>query len=223
MTLEEARAYEATAALRRDINSLKNQINQKIEERRSDPDKDNFAVNNFYISEYKKLLATLDTPIDKATYDDIYWLYNYGDLRTDSECYVHSGEFQSDCNKRSYGLPYGLFFGGYLIVLIPFMAKLYDGSSPSVICGFIGGSVLGCLLGGILGLIGCAVGESINKSESERMLNQGIDEATPMAKRARTNLNVTAASTALVSAHLVHHAHKNVKDITNVDGWKEMK
>ena len=80
--------------------------------------------------------------------------------------------------------------------------------------------MLGALTGGVLSLIGMLVGRSINISKAEDL---GLNKDEPSVIQERTELKIGIVSTVAAGASIVHNTKQAVKDITDVDSWKEFK
>lgn len=173
-------------------------------------------ANEYMASELEELLAAeIET---EEQYDEIYWLYNYGELRTEEEVlerenarraerYVSSGDFDRDCattNAAAFWIPFVVTF-----VIVFFAIDFWPIGIP-----------VGIFVALIPGAIGMAIGHRLNLLRAD---TNGIQAGNPRVAYERRELDTLAVGGAVTTARLAHRARKTVGDITNVDGWKHMK
>lgn len=213
-SVEMARFYEKQETLSREIKNLKDAIQNNIETR----ERLGGELNDFYIQEYKKLLELPLNNIDDL--EHVSWLFNYGNLRTDNEKYVHSGRFKADCIRRNYGVPITMFLIGFLPIIIPFIKEFYTPYTNSWLIGAFLGFFPAAIVGLLLGLIGSIISHSINASVAK---NMNTSESIKIAREEALKRNISIGATVAAVTHTAYKAKGAVKDVANVDGWKEMK
>lgn len=207
--VDDARMYEQKIELQKKIRELQEDIKLNIKIQTANNDN---KLRSFYIGEYEKLLAIPLT--NESDYEHVRWLYNYGNLRTKNEIYVHSGQFEKDCSRSNLITFSILFVFGFFI---PVIACSGDGD---IKFGFFMGTLPGICLGCFFGLIGLAISHHSNASAGQEL---NVQEAEPIIAKEIRGRNTAIASAALGAAVTMHNAKKAVKDISNVDSWKEMK
>lgn len=206
-----ARAYEKEKRIQKEAESLKAEISNHIDllkNRHEDKE-----VNSFYISEYE---ALLNRPIfNEDSLNEVSWQYNHGNLRTEGEYKIHSGRLEKEFKDRSHLYSITLFLIGYLPILFWFKKEFHDWGFAIFISFYPG-----VFVGLILGLIGSAIAHALNSSEAKSI---NTPEADYMAKLEKVKMGVSIGAAAGGVIHTVSHAKKSVKDVANVDSWKEMK
>ena len=218
MTVEEIRKLEADKAFQQDVEKLHNKIKANISklenQNKHKLDPTQIEVNNFLIKEYKKLL-TLNTKT-RWKLDYVNWRYNGGALRTEEEIikeekrisdklFLESGNFEKDCmftTLATFGIG---FIGAFILTL---NATSNDGGVAIIL--------LALPFMCIAGFITSIIGHAINISEAK---SHNVPKTHPQVIKEGVGL----ATCIIAGTSFLRHTKKAVKDITNVDGWKEMK
>lgn len=163
--------------------------------------------------------SLLQTEIKNETdYERLQFVYNDGKLRSNEE--VNDYDWQIQCQKYrenfnterhkvniiAFFLPFTLTFTFFTALL--WKSWRYISLLPSAFLAFIAGH------------IGMIVGYKINLSNAELY---GIPKDDPAVKAERIKKTSAVIGGAVAAGSIIHHTKSAVKDITNVDGWKEMK
>ena len=218
MTVEEIRKLEADKAFQQDVEKLHNKIKANISklenQNKHKLDPTQIEVNNFLIKEYKKLL-TLNTKT-RWKLDYVNWRYNGGALRTEEEIikeeklisdklFLESGNFEKECKVRTLAS----FCIGFLGVFNLALGNAIHARDATI---FLVALPFMC----IVGFITSSIGHAINISEAKFY---NVPKTHPQVIKEGVGL----ATCIIAGTSFLRHTKKAVKDITNVDGWKEMK
>ena len=169
----------------------------------------------------KELLKTiLETPVgDEFSFNEKSWLFNDGKLRKLSEIEQHEHElkekyydehpevFDSECRKVNTAALWIPFFIVFFMVVGTVSNDEFIMIFPFAIIAAM-----------FAGLVGMGVGHKVNL---ERAKEYNIDNDRTAYER--KELMLTKAGLLFTTVSTLHHAKKNLKDIVNVDSWKEMK
>ncbi len=203
-SIEQAREIERRDKFRAQKEQLRSCIQNAIDLLDDSDD----SLDQFYVSEYKRLLTTpINTDED---YDDVVWEFNNGNLRSRNEKYVHSGQYKNDCSMTT------IIFSivGFLIGFIPPMC-FFAGEGGGIEC-----AIPSAIPGFFCMLIAQIIAHSLNISRGKRL---DTPEADPIIREQKIKRGVAITATAISTASTVHHAKKSVKEFSNVDSWKEFK
>lgn len=170
------------------------------------------------------MMELLSVPItNEDDLREVEWLFNCGELRTNEEVaqrkkeaedtqYVNSGQYEADCFIRKTAGGFVGFVFGLLLGLRATGVK--DGVSI-----FIGGWI-GTFLGLLFSIIGMAIASGINVSSAKE---HNVPANHPRYQHDRRELAIAGVSGVVAAGSIGRHTSKAVKDLMNVDGWKEMK
>lgn len=215
-SVADVREFQRRVRFNQKINSLRDTLKLQLESLEEDDTPELREVNAFMAYKLRELL---DVHInDEKTLEYIEWLYNYGKLRTEEEIaartktinianYLQSGSYDSDC-----------FNNNFLFGLVGFVLGFGLIMSSGILWVFR--LPLGIFIGGVVWLIAGIISRTININLAKK---HNIPINHPSVMKERINRGVFIGSTIGAVAHTVSHAKKSVKDITNVDAWKEMK
>lgn len=162
--------------------------------------------------ERSKLELLLNIKINSSQdYEEVNFRYNNGLLRSESEINTFLKErnynrFNSQrhiVNALAFFIP---FTTSFIIVFIAMDFPLF-------------GVPIGLFVGLFFGYIGMMIGYSINKSNARDL---GL-ENTPAYQDEDNKQKIGIVSGILAGRSIYKHTKGAVKDIMNVDGWKEMK
>ena len=218
MTVEEIRKLEADKAFQQDVEKLHNRIKAGIS-KLENQNKHKLAptqveVNNFLIKEYKYLL-TLNIKVRRGL-NYVDWRYNNGALRTEEEIikekkrisdeiFLESGDFEKKCNVTTLAT-FGIGFLGIFNFALGDAIYARDATIFLVALPFM------CIAGFITSIIGHIINLSRAKIHN-------VPKTHPQVIKEGVGL----ATCIIAGTSFLRHTKKAVKDITNVDGWKEMK
>lgn len=212
MTMEQARKERAGYELKLQEEHLKDLIKDSIARLSEDRTPELRKANEFVRGKMEELLAI---PVEnESDLEYLAWRYNGGELRTEDEIascdYVRTGKFDSECAQTNAFVIVLFVLIGFLI---PFVAFIKEGD---VGVGF----VLGVFLAMFFGLIGAIISHSTNLAVAKQ---NRIPDDNPRVQHERRRRNEAILGTVASAAAIGHHTKKTVKDIANVDSWKEMK
>jgi len=224
-SVEEARHQWAESDFNRRVQLLRERISDEIDYLDMNKSHETANANLFMTNEMKKLLTVQISTEEELDYTE--WLFNDGNLRTNEEIrqrqqslentkYVLSGDLKSDCAKRTYFFSLIPFFITCGIIVLWFYRASYHNWGPALFFGL----PVGIVVGGFVGLIGSAIAHNINSSAAK---NLNVPEADYITRLEKVKMGVSIGAAVGAAAHTVSHAKKSVKDITNVDVWKEIK
>lgn len=200
------------------VKSLRSDIEYRMKQKLEDKTPGLQQANAFMAAEMKKLL---ERPIyNEKEYDYVYWLFNYGDLRTEAEInarhkaendarYVLSGQYERDCfaNKSAWG--WGAFFIVFFLCLLFFWESLWIFSVPIAL---------------LFALIASLIGMSIaSKQNIDNAMEHGVPSNHPRLQHDKNELKMAAVSSIAAAASIGHHAYKAGKDLADVDHWPKQK
>ena len=174
---------------------------------------------NTYIA--KQLEGLLDIPIKcKSDLEYVSWLFNNGELRTESEIkerkeneynnwYINSGEYERDCfnNKTLFG------WGGFLIAFPLVLLKLWDSL-------WIIAVPIALLVGLTTSLIGMTIATHIN---IKKAVNHNVPINHPRYQHDRAEMTIAKAGTIATIVHTGLKTKRTIKDVSNTETWKELK
>lgn len=224
-TLEQARVVKEKHELRKKIESLKRDIRNEIENLERETDPELKLANNFIINELKTLL---DKDVrNENDYEYLSWRYNYGNLRTSNEKmeqarreaakeYKESGQMEKDIrNDKIHG-----FFAPFILALIlgfVILASLIGclDYGDWIVCLF-----LASIPATVAGLIGLAVSTDVS---TKRAMDIGVPANDKRIKEEKAKQTALTISLVAGAASNIKHAEKGLKDLENVDNWKQMK
>lgn len=200
------------------VKRLRSDIEYRMKRRLEDKTPELQQANAFMAAEMKKLL---ERPIyNEKDYEYVYWLFNYGDLRTEAEInarhkaendahYVLSGQYERDCfvNKSAWG------WGGFLI---PFFLCLLISYKSLWIFSIPISAMIGC----IGSLIGMAIA---SKENIDNAREHGVPSNHPRLQHDKNELKMAAIGSIAAAASIGHHAYKAGKDLADVDHWPKQK
>ena len=137
-------------------------------------------------------------------------MYSNNEYLYENESYVCPETLESDNQIRTVGWSIGMFLFGFIPVFILC-------ASEGGIIGAIFGLVFGLIPGLFLGLIGSAIAHYFNVENARKV---GADD---VERREKIKCVGSIVSAATGAAFVAKKATRTAKDITNVDGWKQMK
>lgn len=163
----------------------------------------------------KVLEQILNIPIFvESDYERVSFMYNNGRLRSNDE--VHNFDLkktyhtrQAQYNKVRHRTNAIAFWVPFWIAFLLFAALFKD-----II--FLPVALLFALIAGYIGMM---IGYSINIDEAKAYELPPNDPAVVDEKR---KLTTSAIDGAIAAGYIVHNTKKAVKDVTNVDSWKEL-
>ena len=154
----------------------------------------------------------------EADYNRLLFMYNDGKLRSNDE--VLEYDWQIECQKRIKNYDYERHKVNIIAFFAPFLSVF---AIVSVLLWkplwFIG-MYIALFFAFIAGGIGMIIGYRINISNAKFY---GMSDLDPRVQAERTKLGVGITGTIGAAGYTAHSAKKAIKDITNVDGWKEFK
>lgn len=192
----------------------------------------NFERNRAYLlNQFKKLSEEYSSDFQKKRiidnalsrgvknrkdYKRLLFIYNIGDLRTQEEIdeydYLHNREEYDSkrhvVNTFAFLIPFAavfllIFFG------VDDFRELWFIGIPVALCG-----------GLAAGIVGAIVGYSINISLAD---DYGLSENDPLVRNEKNKRTVAIIAGITSAVSIGKHTKKSVKDVANVDSWKEMK
>lgn len=177
----------------------------------------------------KFLLKSLQSEVvvDEFSYSEKEWLFNDGNLRDLGELEqhkhdlkkMHYHEHPEDFDKECRQTNAAYFLIPFIFVFILCMGTCSEetgGIDDPVSWILIGPIALFLALGAAI--IGMGAGHKKNLNKAEK-----YDIHNARTAYERKELNTLIVGGAASGLHLMHHAKKNLKEISNPDGWKEMK
>ena len=165
---------------------------------------------------FEKLLNTEVS--SEADYDRLLFMYNNGKLRSNDEVYEYN--WNIECQKHIKNFNYERHKVNIIAFFAPFLSvftivTIWLWKPLWFISLFI--STFLALIAGSIGMI---IGYKINLSNAKLY---GMSDCDPRVQAEKTKLGVGIASSIGAAGYTAHSAKNAVKDITNVDGWKEFK
>ena len=210
--IEEQNDFDAS------IKNLHEKIQAEINTRQNNNDESLSDVNQFMISELTKLLK-MDIKT-KQDFEYVDWLFNDGLLRTEDEIkarqkfeyntkYLNSGQYAEDCfiNKTVYGT-FG-FFLPFTLSLLIFWKKL----------GFLS-FIPATFIGLFLSIVGMVIATEQNITRAKE---HDVPINHPRLQHDLNERNIAKAAGIISAISIGKHTKKAIKDVTNVDSWKEFK
>ena len=153
--------------------------------------------------------------ITEEDYERVEFMYNDGRLRSNEE--VHSYDLsrtykirQDAYNKTRHKVNTIAFLIPFLFTLVIFCLIFND-------IMFFPVALLFAL---IVGYIGMMIGYKINVDDAK---NYELDANDPNVIDEKRKLTSSAIGGTIAAGSIIHNTKKAVKDITNVDSWKELK
>lgn len=223
-SVADARRQREAVEFKRKVDSFKNGIRAEIVRLANDDTPELQSVNSYLADKMETLLNVRITTPELLEYNE--WLFNYGNLRTDEEIaqrnkevhddyYVRSGQFGKDCAKTSfaaYAVPFVIGF----VIPVAWCCSEFKDFGFGVFMGFLPGIIVGSFFA----LIGGAIGHSMNVSAGKAL---STPAAAPVIRdqQIKRGAAITGAVVGATSAY--RNTKRAVKDLTNVDGWKQMK
>lgn len=213
-SVDEAQRIMKNYEFNKKVNDLRNRIQHEIEWKQRDKTPELKQVNEFLISEMNKLL---EMPIhSEKDYEYVSWLFNYGNLRTESEItsrkkaeydanYVLSGQYETDCflNKSAWG------WGSFLITFFIFWGLLWKEL-------WIFSIPIAVMIALIAALIGMAIA---SKQNIDRAIEHGVPKNHPRLQHDRNELKTCGIGAAAAAGSIYHHGKKACKELMDVDHW----
>ena len=163
---------------------------------------DNFVTKKV-LSEILKIKVQ-----NKEDYEKKVWLFNDGNLRTNKEISTKWHQENYDAERHITSI---------IAFMLPFIAIML---LILILSGNPGLLFFGLIPAGIAGIFGATLGHSANITSAELY---GIPSDDPRVLAEKTAKNIAIASGVATTIHAVRKTKNAVKDIANVDGWKEMK
>ena len=164
----------------------------------------------------KVLEQILNIPIYvESDYERVNFMYNNGRLRSNNEVHnfdlkktyhTRQAQYKRSCKKTSAIA----FWAPFWIVFLIGSAAMHDIIFLPV----------ALLFGLIAGFIGMMIGYSINIDEAK---TYELAKDDPAVVDEKSKLTSSLISGAVAAGSIVHNTKKAVKDVTNVDSWKELK
>lgn len=165
----------------------------------------------------KVLEALLKRKVENIDdYVKLDYLYNDGKLRSNEEVDYMERYFKYQKERENYSeecKKVNLF-----AYLLPFVFVFII--TCVAVNDIVMGPVVGLLFGLIAALIGTSVGHSINIDNAEEY---GINKNDPRVVKEINKRRAAIAAIIGVTITTAHHTKNAVKDVINVDSWKEMK
>ena len=151
---------------------------------------------------------------DFISYERVKFIFNDGDFRTNEEVEYFDKQFATQDKRDNYDKERkNISLWSFLIsFLISFMISA--GAFNDVIL-----LPVALLIGILFGTIGLAVGHSINLSNAK---DYCIPDNDPRVQDEKHKLDAAAIALIVESASMINHSKNAVKNVTNVDSWKEM-
>ncbi len=217
-SVADARRVQQNYEFNKKVKELRSDIEYRMKQKLEDKTIELKQANDFMASEMKKLL---ELPINsEKEYEYVYWLFNYGDLRTESEVnarnkvendahYVLSGQYEKDCFANKTAWSWGGFFIPFFFCVIAFWESLWILSIPV-------GAILGC----IGGLIGVAIS---SKQNIDNAMEHGVPSNHPRLQHDKNELKMAAVGSIAAAASIGHHAYKTGKELAGVEHWSKQK
>ena len=213
-SVEEAQRIKKTYDFNQKVKDLREWIQNEIEYKQDDDTPELKQVNEFLISELKKLLVM---PIhNDKDYEYVSWLFNCGNLRRESEInarrkaesdahYVLSGQYESDCfvNKSLWG------WGGFLITFFIFLGLLWKEL-------WILAVPIAALPALIASLIGMAIA---SKQNIDNAIEHGVPKSHPRLQHDKNELRMCGIGAAAAAGSIYHHGKKATKELLDVEHW----
>lgn len=213
-SVADARRVQRIHEFNEKVKNLRSDIQYRMERRLEDDTPELKQANAFLASQMKKLL---EMPINnEADYEYVYWLFNYGDLRTEEEInarkkaendahYVCSGQYETDCfiNKSAWG------WGGFLIPFFLFTLCFWESL-------WIFAVPIGAMIGCIGSLIGMAIA---SKQNIDNAMEHGVPSNHPRLRHDKNELKMAGIASIGAAASIGHHAYKAGKDLADVNHW----
>lgn len=157
---------------------------------------------------------------NETDYQEKLWQFNDGELRTPNEVEEHLEELKKSDYYKSGDFDFTCMLVNFIAFSIPFFSSLF------ITIAVIGwnlwfiGLPIGLLLGLLGALIGMTIGHKINISNAE---NHNVPASNPNVQFSKKELNIAKIASPLAAIGILHHIKKGIKDISNVDGWKDIK
>lgn len=200
------------------VKRLRSDIEYHMKRKLEDKTPELQQANAFMAAEMKKLLER--QIYNEKDYEHVYWLFNYGDLRTEAEInarhkaendarYVLSGQYERDCfaNKSAWG--WGAFFIVFFLCLLFFWESLWILAIP-----------IALMFALIASLIGMAIA---SKQNIDNAMEHGVPSNHPRLQHDKNELKMAAVGSIAAAASIGHHAYKAGKDLADVDHWPKSK
>ena len=217
-SVSEARYAQQVYDFNKKVQQLRSDIEYRMKRKLEDDTPELKNANAYLASQMKKLL---DMPIyNEKDYEYVYWLFNYGNLRTEAEInarkkaendahYVCSGQYERDCfaNKSAWG--WGSFFIVFFLCLLFFWDGLWIFAVP-----------IALLFALIASLIGMAIA---SKQNIDNAMSHGVPKNHPRLQHDKNELKMAGIGAIGAAAAIGHSEYKAGKDIADVDHWPKQK
>lgn len=217
-SVEEARKIQDEYKLKEDVKSFRKRIQTEISYLKNLDSPDVKEASDFLINELEGLY---EMPINsKKELDYAEWLFNNGKLRTQSEIiqrrqdkrnyqYIKSGDYEMDCfiNKTLWGA------GGFIIPAAICIAKWWKSM-------WVFSIIPAIFIGGISSLIGMYIASEMNV---ERAKKYKVPPDHPRYIHDKNEMTVAKAAGVISAVSVGKHTKKAIKNVANVDSWKEFK
>lgn len=154
--------------------------------------------------------------INQTELDRVKFLYNNGKLRSNEEVEDYDRKITYEKERENYNKErHSVNFAAFMI---PFLAV---GLITMIACNdILFGLPLGLLFGLMAGFFGMLIGYSININKAKEY---GIPDDDPRVQDEKLKRKIGIASGVAAGISIYHNTKNTVKDIKNVDSWKEMK
>ena len=150
----------------------------------------------------------------------IVFLFNNGKLRTKEEIEEYNEYMRWEDHRKNFDAErHKINVLAFFIPFISVFCLVLFGVKDFIELWFIGVPVSLCVAL-FAGWIGMMAGYSINISNAKVY---GLDDDNPSVMKEKVKRGVGFASGGAAGVSMYRNLKKNFKDITNVDGWKEMK
>ena len=205
--------YVSDEELKEQQKLVNNEFNNRKENLRNRIKNDMNSTDD-YIRK-KVLEQMLNIPIFvESDYERVSFMYNNGLLRSNDE--VHNFDLkktyhtrQAQYNRSRHKTNAIAFWVPFWIAFLLFAALFGD-------IFFLPVALLFALIAGYIGMM---IGYSINIDEAKTYELPPNDPAVVDEKR---KLTTSAIGGAIAAGSIIHNTKKAVKDVTNVDSWKEL-
>ena len=165
---------------------------------------------------YEKLLFT--EVKTEADYNRLNFMYNNGHLRSNDE--VHDYDWQIECQKFKENFNYERHKVNIIAFFLPFITVFSLVTAALWKSLWFISLLISTFLALIVGLFGMIVGYKYNLSNA-KLYGISDDDKNVRAEKVKLTAGIIGAVGS--AGATIHHTKKAVKDITNVDSWKEFK
>ena len=153
---------------------------------------------------------------NKTELERVIFLYNKGELRSNEEVENYDKQLLYETERINFDQErHKVNFAAFVI---PFLSV---GLITMIACNdILFGIPLGLLFGLIGGFFGTLIGYKINLNKAKEY---GIPDDNPSVQNEKLKHKIGVASGIAAGISIYHNTKNTIKDIKNVDSWKEMK